>query len=252
MQQSEKMKHQKQNENSNRKFKLTVNKKQLQVIKNAVDCYKSIVIGNYKKVLGHIQKTKDCKKLTFADKVIISEHIRMKIGTISNEDIKKAKERCKHLFNIAKHFEIEDDNLHYTVICDNDTILKMERAMEMYSRLGIKQYGIVFEYAHFEFSNSKHILTFFENREIEQSIRNRESLNMSPNASYGIYCREVNDKFRCAWDMYQVIRYARSWADAEHKPEERYKHFITYMTHNYDPPMKSSNQPLAKCEVWSE
>jgi len=135
----------------------------------------------------------------------------------------------------------------YKLEVNEEQLAIIERAVETYARIGTKQYAIALGNI-IEPSDNCKLLGFHELHEIEQYIRNKERCKLPPNASHGIYQDCISDDFRAAWDLYQVVRYTRSWASADHKPEERNKHFSKYMTVNYDKPMHSSEQPLPICK----
>lgn len=128
----------------------------------------------------------------------------------------------------------------------NETQLRIiEQALEVLSRIGTKQYHIALE----QIETKDTFGLGYETLQIlERIIRKAEELNMPNNASYGIHSPEISDKFRVAWDMIQVFRYVRSWANAEHKPKDRDKYTGIYSTINFNSPMKSSEQSLPKCE----
>ena len=69
--------------------------------------------------------------------------------------------------------------------------------------------------------------------------------------SFGVGHPELPESHDISWDLYQVIRYEISTQQAIddgiiQKKGER--DFSKMMTVNYDPPMKRSNEPLAKME----
>jgi hypothetical protein len=135
----------------------------------------------------------------------------------------------------------------YKLEVNEEQLSIIERAVETYARIGTKQYAIALGNI-IEPSDGCKFLGHKALYEIEQFIRKQEWCHLPPNASHGIYQDCISDDFRVAWDLYQVVRYARSWANAEHKPEERNEHFSEYMTVNYDAPMHSSKQPLPTCK----
>lgn len=226
-------------------FELIVNRTQLKVIKNSLDCFRALTKGNYKKALCYIQKTRGIRKLTADDR----EELHKLIQDMVNVELKGAGKNnysmlCNNHNNeklYEKFHELNDDKDLYRAAFSFTEVVDLEHALEVYARMGTKQYGIAFSHTvsfSYAFCNT-----------VERCIRSREQLSMPSNASYGIHCMEISDKFRCSWDLYQVVRYARSWACAEHAPEERNKHFSKYMTVNYDTPIRSSKQPMAVCKV---
>lgn len=142
---------------------------------------------------------------------------------------------------------MENKMKKYTLTVNEDQLFVISRALETYSRLGTKQYSIVM--CEVEPDSNDKILDHNDRKSIEEYIRNKEKIDLHPNASYGINESMVSERFKSSWDLYQVIRYTMSWAKAEHKPEERDEFFHKYITVNYDKPMKTSIHPLARCEV---
>jgi hypothetical protein len=138
----------------------------------------------------------------------------------------------------------------YKIIVNEEQMHIIEEALDVLSRLGTKQYSMVLEHIEplSDRKEFKYGISWDHKNALQQAIRAAEGCDLPSNAAYGIYQEEISDSFRVAWDLLQVLRYTRSWANAEHKPEERREHFTKYMTVNYDTPIKSSQQPLADCE----
>lgn len=74
--------------------------------------------------------------------------------------------------------------------------------------------------------------------EIEPLITGRK------NCFFGIHSKEIPNRARIAWDLYQVLRHRVSHdrADREGIPND----FSHRMTVNYDEPMVSSGKPLSE------
>jgi len=72
-------------------------------------------------------------------------------------------------------------------------------------------------------------------------------------SSLGIHNSKTGEDSKIAWDLYQVLRHHLSWEDAvaEGKVESMNgrRNWDTMMTVNYDEPMVSSLEPLAKIET---
>lgn len=131
----------------------------------------------------------------------------------------------------------------YKLEISEDQMLVLEEALEVFSRLGTKQYDILA--SHIE--HGKYGLNWEKRLELDKKIKEIEGMADKP--CYGINSPEISDKFRVSYDMIQVLRYVRSWSNAEHSPEERTSNFIKYMSLNYDEPLKTGKEPLAKCEL---
>lgn len=71
-------------------------------------------------------------------------------------------------------------------------------------------------------------------------------------SSFGVGNPKLPESHDIAWDLYTTIRHKLSWeyaveqgiVESENSPRK----FPEMMTVNYDPPMKWSNEPLAKME----
>ena len=71
-------------------------------------------------------------------------------------------------------------------------------------------------------------------------------------SSFGVGHPELPESHDIAWDLYQVIRHKLSWEravdDGVIESENSPRKWTEMMGVNYDPPMKWSNEPLAKME----
>jgi hypothetical protein len=117
-------------------------------------------------------------------------------------------------------------------------------ALEGFTRAGTEQYDIMIQALTFyngSYSDSKKIL-----KSIREILKSDLS---SMNESYGIHSRKINDDYRKAYDIIQVLRNARAWANAPDDEEDRSKKFIKYMKVDYDKPLKTSTEAeLINCE----
>lgn len=134
----------------------------------------------------------------------------------------------------------------YQLELNENQLRVIEEALEVFSRLGTKQYGMVADHI---IKEDGDVLSWDEREKINRYIREIEGFRMPPNASYGIHSKEISDRYRVAFDLLQVARHRRSWANAEHPESERSEHFGKYMGVNYDKPMKTGAELLAVCEV---
>jgi len=117
-------------------------------------------------------------------------------------------------------------------------------ALEGFTRAGTEQYDIMIG------ALTYYKGTYNNNKEILKSIREiLKSELPSLNSSYGIYSKEINDDYRKAYDMIQVLRNVSAWANAPDDEKDRSKNFAKYMTVSYDEPMITSTEAkLIKCE----
>lgn len=136
----------------------------------------------------------------------------------------------------------------YSIEVEESQLRVIEQALEVFSRIGTKQYDIVCDaiQTNDEFGS----LSYDKRQKINSFIREIEGSNLQEDESYGIGQEVVDDKFRVAYDMIQVFRYVRSWANAEDASEDRLKskNFTKYMGRNYDEPLQYSKEGLVKCE----
>lgn len=123
---------------------------------------------------------------------------------------------------------------------DRDSYIAIERACENLSRFIVGQYRTVFINFWHDWDNGT---------VIDSMIKEFKQSKLSVNGSYGIYQQQVPETSKIAWDIYQVMRYERSWSEAEHKPEQRNEFFTKYMTVNYDSPMKTAKTDLIRVEI---
>ena len=115
----------------------------------------------------------------------------------------------------------------------------LQKALEIYSRLFIGQIKAAVEQIHF---NNNREIDYQRVRKLSDQLK-FELTGMQSNASYGIYCNEVDDSARVAWDLQQLLRYQMAW---DNNPKGG-------NTVNFDKPMKSSKkEPLALIEKHSE
>jgi hypothetical protein len=138
----------------------------------------------------------------------------------------------------------------YKIELNENQLRVIEQALETFSRMGSKQYDIACDaiQTHDEFG----CLSYDQKQKIRKFIREIEGSDLAENESYGIGQKIIDDKYRVAYDMIQVFRYVRSWANAEDEPEDRGNNFSKYMGRNYDKPLKYSEEPLAECEEIEE
>ena len=117
-------------------------------------------------------------------------------------------------------------------------------ALEGYTRAGTEQYDIMFE------ALTKYKYDYNTNKAINKVVRELTDSELRENESHGIHNKKIDDDYRKAYDMIQVLRYVKSWANVEASPEDRHENFIKYMGINFDEPYKISTEDceLIKCE----
>jgi len=151
---------------------------------------------------------------------------------------------------------MEDTNKKYEIILNEQQLVLIESAMELIGRIGLLQYKEIFRYINsIEYGvNKKNVISndfidLFTKQLKSHVVGNTtddESLTLN-NAFRGITCDEIPIQSKQAFDIYQVLRYTRSWENAEHQPIDRWVHTSQYISVNYDNPIKFSNLPLIKC-----
>jgi len=108
----------------------------------------------------------------------------------------------------------------YTIKVNEEQLWVLEEALEVLARMGTKQYAMVLDHVEVLGDDRFGMLSYNDRNMLQQKIREAEGCDMPYNASFGIYSEEISDKFRVAWDIYQVLRFTRSWANAKHEPAE--------------------------------
>jgi hypothetical protein len=138
----------------------------------------------------------------------------------------------------------------YTIEVNEKQLRVLEQACELLTRIGLEQYKHIFDVIYslegvdnYDFN---HDVIDEINKKMRTLVKNEPNLILYEHASRGIANKKTPQNSKIACDLYQSMRYVRSWANAEHKPEERNKYFMKYMTVNYDEPMKWSDEVLPK------
>jgi hypothetical protein len=108
------------------------------------------------------------------------------------------------------------------------------QALDLFSRIGIGQFEEVLQVYD---PNAKLALKERERIRAGLNIAKTEAGHPS-NGSYGIHHPKVDDDFRVAYDLQQVIRHRLAW---DRKPEGD-------ITVPFDKPMQIGQEPLAKIE----
>lgn len=135
----------------------------------------------------------------------------------------------------------------YTIEVNEKQLEVLECASELILRIGLLQYNHLFNVIGTMEKNFNYDHDVFS--DISDKLRNLVGENefiTHKNASRGVGNDSTPEIANIACDLYQAIRYTRSWSNAEHNPNERGKHFSKYFTVNYDEPMNYSNEPLPK------
>lgn len=115
----------------------------------------------------------------------------------------------------------------------------IQRALEIYGRLCLGQVKAAIDQVPF---NSKRKIDYQRVRSLSDEMK-FELTGMQSNASYGIYCKEVDESARVAWDLQQILRHKIAW---DNNPKGG-------NTVNFNKPMKSSKkEPLAIIEKKSK
>ena len=143
----------------------------------------------------------------------------------------------------------------FTIEVNERQLSILIQATDVIARAGILQFGTALEYLagiHGAF------IDWDSRKDLEQRLRlivaedtNKEiykRMSDSPNSHLGIHGFDTPDVAQVAWDMHQVFRNSYHWAKLENDPE-KIKEANTTMFVVYDPPHKSSQEPLAKCKL---
>lgn len=147
----------------------------------------------------------------------------------------------------------------YKIELNEEQVHIIELACELVTRIGLQQYKQITDVINnLEFKNAGNQFTVSHEfgdmllQQLKSIINKSDSPLVATNCYRGISNEDTPEQSKIACDIYQVLRYVRSWANAEHKPEERNEHFTKYMTVNYDKPMQFGKEPLIKCEELHE
>lgn len=138
---------------------------------------------------------------------------------------------------------MDDKNEMVVLELTRDQALTVENACELLARLHIGQFRFV----------SEMILPFVAGR-VDEYCRRRDDANdaleLASKLIFGRNCYNQPDcsskddynseQHNRAWNVYQVLRYTRSWHD---NPEGNHWSVC------YDKPMNMLNEPLPKCKI---
>lgn len=118
----------------------------------------------------------------------------------------------------------------YTLTLNENQMLLVRDALDLYSRIGIGQFEIISE-----------VYAPFERDELMRNGLNvaKKACGHPPNGSYSINNPTVNDRFRQAFDICQVVRNKVAWS---RNPEGG-----IYV--QFDTPRQLGEEPLPTCEI---
>jgi len=126
---------------------------------------------------------------------------------------------------------------------------------EAYSRFGIRQYNRVLSFirptkkAIAKYKELKYGLNYKILHALDEQIKLYQHSDLPVYCSFGIYHPTLDDKFRVAFEIVQVIRYNIACANAKCTPEERPSYVPKYGTIDFNRPHSCTNVPLPKCEL---
>ena len=148
-----------------------------------------------------------------------------------------ADKACNKLqaFSIKKDVkEIDTSDKPYRLAITEKQARLIVDALDLYSRIGM---GQLQEVAFVLRSNSfEDTIDFGILDKVTELLRKASSYWMNGSGGYhGIYSDKINDNFRVAWDLQQVIRYRLAW---DRNPEGG-------IQVHFDEPMKTSLEELA-------
>ena len=123
--------------------------------------------------------------------------------------------------------------MKYKLELSENQLVIIQNALEGYSRAGTEQYDIII------------------NKAINVAIKNITGSELGENSSHGIHSQNISDNYRVAYDMIQVLRNKRAWANVEDAENSKENHGSKYMGVSYSTPYKTSteDEPLIKCEA---
>jgi hypothetical protein len=125
----------------------------------------------------------------------------------------------------------------YTLEITENQAQTLVNALDLYSRIGLGQFlEVASIYA------PAHHLSPEEREELELRLTQAKAAVGHPrNGSFGIYCRQVPDGFRLAWDLMKVIRHQLAI--------DRDPTGTPWRGVSYDEPDQSALEPLAEIRV---
>lgn len=228
------------------KWKLKVNKIQNRVIHESLYMYASVGVGRFEDILS-----------VYKDgRAPVIEHCDM--GTVEGA-VHRLTEMVGGPYHVTNtkgvNKEFTEAWRMYTDIKPRQRVITLEgessyvltRALDFFSRMGLGQLREIGWIVRWYFDSLKK-MSYEEFDGVDEMLNYAKALltGFPSNASWGIYCPEIHDDFRVAWDLQQVVRHRVSW-DAVGNPPRR--QWPEMMGVNYDTPMHSSEQSeLAKIE----
>lgn len=127
----------------------------------------------------------------------------------------------------------------YTITCNRRQLELISKACDFMSRIQILQFDHISYIVHPKHENDKDFkkLHAFQ----DDLLKLKQYFGFAPNASYGIYSREVANSARILWDVHQVIRNKITYEEnPEVTPENRWKK--GKITVNFDKPHQSDKE----------
>lgn len=123
----------------------------------------------------------------------------------------------------------------YTLTLSREQAIIVESACELYARLKIGQFNRITEMM----LDIKNVEDYCFRRDIADGILKTAACVIFGMNQYGLPDVTKDIPHNRAWDVYQVLRYTRSWHE---NPKGGW-------TVNYDKPMSLIGEPLPKCEI---
>lgn len=121
--------------------------------------------------------------------------------------------------------------MEYELSLTKEQVEVLIQALDLYSRIGIGQFEEILDV--YDFSK----ISYESRDDVKQHMMSSKVLaGHSMNGNYGIHNEEINDKFRIAYDIQQVVRHRLAW-DRNPKGE---------ITVNFDKPRQISKMELPK------
>ena len=152
---------------------------------------------------------------------------KKQIYIISTHPTKGAADSVLRKLKAKPNLPDDDGDRPYNLSLTERQAQVLVDALDLYSRIGM---GQLTEISHVLRMNSKAV------DEVDMMLREASYCWMGGAGSYyGITSDKINDVFRVAWDLQQVIRYRLAW---DRNPDGG-------IQVHFDEPLKSSAEPLA-------
>jgi hypothetical protein len=205
-------------------YKITFVKEHIEILQLCISLVNSLANRNYKDLFNYIIPALDTSDINHY------QAINLINGLVDNEVINTDIDLLNKLSNKVDNY-LGDPKIVF--IADEKEIELLLLITEVYYRLGLRQFDIMFEKIfNIDFSKTQNILKIMNN------FVGCQPCSLST----------IDHNYLIAMDIHDTLRYEYAWSKAEHKPEQRREYFMKYMTLDYDKPIKYSYCILPLCE----